>query len=182
MIPHNKEYGWLKNYEPKQIVSPYWLEDCIKLGKEIKVQYYHSPINLPITVKPDKVIVIGVSGFIGQERCYLAEVAKRLGMVYQEKLLKHDKDGVFQTTHLICDRPEGSKYKAALKWQLKIVTKEWLLECLKECDLVSELPFQIHDNIEQEFRAETNDNFQANADYIVTKQQTFKSNLEAPII
>lgn len=37
---------------------------------------------------------------------------------------------IMATTHLICSAPEGHKYQAAVKWNVPVVSKEWLLECV----------------------------------------------------
>ena len=49
------------------------------------------------------------------------------------------------SSHLICPEPEGQKYLAALKWSLPVVTKDWLLACLRDQTWVSESPFLVGD-------------------------------------
>lgn len=52
---------------------------------------------------------------------------------YQDALSRKSKpqDNIRITTHLICPAPEGSKYEASVKWGVPVVSKEWLLKCLK---------------------------------------------------
>ena len=49
------------------------------------------------------------------------------------------------SSHLICPLAEGQKYQAALKWSLPVVTKDWLLACLRDHAWVSEKPFLVGD-------------------------------------
>ena len=49
------------------------------------------------------------------------------------------------SSHLICPEPEGQKYLAALKWNLPVVTKDWLLACLRDQTWVTESPFLVGD-------------------------------------
>ena len=47
------------------------------------------------------------------------------------------------SSHLICPQAEGQKYQAALKWSLPVVSKDWLLACLRDHTWVSERPFLV---------------------------------------
>ena len=47
------------------------------------------------------------------------------------------------SSHLICPEAEGQKYQAALKWSLPVVSKDWLLACLRDHTWVSEKPFLV---------------------------------------
>ena len=66
-------------------------------------------------------------------------------MIAQEVFAKRDKKGAYRNTHLICNTPEGPKYKAGIDWKMPIVNKDWLLNCLKFKTWVSEKPFLIGD-------------------------------------
>lgn len=46
-------------------------------------------------------------------------------------------------THLICPMPDGSKYQAAVKWNLPAVSAQWLLECANKLSFVDEAPYLI---------------------------------------
>lgn len=47
------------------------------------------------------------------------------------------------TTHLICPNPEGPKYEASVKWGVPVVSKEWLLDCVKYKCRLSENQYPI---------------------------------------
>ena len=49
------------------------------------------------------------------------------------------------SSHLICPEAEGQKYLAALKWSLPVVSKDWLLACLRDHAWVSEKSFLVGD-------------------------------------
>lgn len=44
----------------------------------------------------------------------------------------------YSSTHLICPKPVGEKYNAAVKWKLPAVTAEWLIKCATEMRLADE--------------------------------------------
>ncbi|XP_059488511.1 DNA topoisomerase 2-binding protein 1-like [Neocloeon triangulifer] len=126
---------------PKQ-VTQYWLEECDEKGETVPIQYFHRPILLR-PKKPLKGVVIAISSYGGQERAYLSTLAIELGAVYQDVFAKKpapDRNAI-ASTHLICPTPEGSKFKAATKWHLPAVTKDWLLQCSVSNSHLPEEPF-----------------------------------------
>lgn len=40
------------------------------------------------------------------------------------------------STHLLCQDPDGNKYKAAMKWNIPVVSREWLFACAASGTLV----------------------------------------------
>lgn len=44
-------------------------------------------------------------------------------------------------THLLCKFAAGPKYEAACKWGIKLVTSEWIYECIKQVQSSYLLPF-----------------------------------------
>ena len=40
------------------------------------------------------------------------------------------------STHLLCQDPDGNKYKAAVKWNIPVVSREWLFACAASGNLV----------------------------------------------
>lgn len=40
------------------------------------------------------------------------------------------------STHLLCQDPDGNKYKAAMKWNIPVVSREWLFACAANGALV----------------------------------------------
>lgn len=67
---------------------------------------------------------------------------------YQDALSRKSKpqNNIRITTHLICPTPEGSKYEASVKWKIPVVSKEWLLHCLKRQRRLPEGLFPIVNN------------------------------------
>ena len=76
-------------------------------------------------------LFLGITNYAGFERQYIHVLAEALGMLSQEMFAKRDKKGAKRSTHLVCKLPEGNKYEAGLKWELPVVSHEWLLSCLK---------------------------------------------------
>lgn len=48
-----------------------------------------------------------------------------------------------KNTHLICPIPKGKKYDAAVRWEIPVVTAEWLKVCAAQSTRVDETPFLI---------------------------------------
>ena len=130
-------------YKSRNVVSNYWLEDCVEKGELVEFEYYHFPINFDTEAKPCNGAVIGITGYAGRERSFIISIAQALGMVAQEIFAKRDKKGALRSTHLICASPEGAKYDAGIKWDLPVVTKDWLRACLKDAEWVCEKPFLV---------------------------------------
>lgn len=103
----------LLNFKPElkahQVVSNLWIEDVINARSEVPVQYYHHVISLR-----DDTIMEGIcctiSTYGGTERIYLTLVCQSLGARVEEKYAKNS----FPV--LICEVPDGSKYKGAINW------------------------------------------------------------------
>ena len=143
IVPPTLDSMLYQTIHAKQVVSNFWLEDCLEQGLQLDVQYYHSSINVSDQNKPCRGVVIGITGYCGKEREFIHTLAEALGMISQEIFAKRDKKGALRSTHLICAFPEGAKYEAGIKWALPVVTKDWLLACLQYKDWVSEKSFLI---------------------------------------
>ncbi|VVC42889.1 Hypothetical protein CINCED_3A021690 [Cinara cedri] len=126
------------------IVSCLWVEDCYNNIEKVSVEYYHKPVIFSGST-PLKNCVITVTNYAGSERYFLKEVSLLLGAHYQDAMSRKQKleNNIMATTHLICSAPEGSKYQAAVKWSVPVVSKEWLIKCVTcKCRLPEE-HFQI---------------------------------------
>ncbi|XP_050310488.1 DNA topoisomerase 2-binding protein 1 [Anthonomus grandis grandis] len=126
----------------KEIVNTFWLLHCFhhkELLKDSDIPYYFRPLEPPTSSTVLKGCVIAVSGYNSEEREYLILVIKLLGGIYQDLLSRkcNEARNVLATTHLVSLSPSGKKYEAAIKWGLPVVTKDWLLECLKTDHIVS---------------------------------------------
>lgn len=71
-----------------------------------------------------KDLVISVTGFVGDERNDLKYLIKISGARYSGTLSKKD------NTHLVCWSLDGEKFRKALEWNIQIVSKRWLMDCI----------------------------------------------------
>ncbi|XP_011498023.1 PREDICTED: DNA topoisomerase 2-binding protein 1-A [Ceratosolen solmsi marchali] len=128
-----------------EVVTDLFIEDCIDNEKLVNVSYYHRPIIIPKNVKPLKNCVIGMSTYSGVERTYLSKLSEALGARYQDTFARKTnlQKNTYSSTHLICPKPQGDKYKAAVKWRLPAVTNEWLIQCAAEMKLLNETSYLV---------------------------------------
>ena len=123
IVPPISDLSSHQHFRAQNIVSNYWLEDCLEQGYELEIKYYHHPIYAVNENKSCKGIVIGITGYISKEREFISTVAEALGMIAQEIFAKREKRGALRSTHLICAYPEGAKYEAGIKWDLPVINK-----------------------------------------------------------
>ncbi|KAF3787341.1 DNA topoisomerase 2-binding protein 1 [Nymphaea thermarum] len=71
-----------------------------------------------------------VSQYDKKERMLLRNLCYVLGAKFTEKLTA-------KVTHLICKFTEGPKYEAACNWGIKLVTAEWISDCVEQDTVVS---------------------------------------------
>ena len=94
------------------------------------MEYFHKPINIPPPgLNLCQGVVIGITNYAGREREFVIKLAEQIGMLAQEIFAKRDKANAVKSTHLVCNKPEGAKYEAAIKWGLPVVSAEWILAC-----------------------------------------------------
>ena len=127
----------------KEILTYMWLDDCFDQGILVPTINYHKPIMIDPSLKPCDGVVIGLSNYSGRERTYIAAIGTALGMVSQEVFAKREKNGAKKNTHLVCKGAQGNKYEAAVNWKMPVVSKDWLVACLKYEQWVSEEPFLV---------------------------------------
>lgn len=115
----------ISNFRPRHrarhAVTNWWIEDVIAARAEVPVEYYHCVI----TVRDETVLrgtTCTISTYSGVERLFLTTVAQAIGATVEEKYEKK------KYPILVCQRPEGGKYKGAVAWGFPVVTKEWLLD------------------------------------------------------
>ncbi|XP_043474546.1 DNA topoisomerase 2-binding protein 1-A isoform X2 [Leptopilina heterotoma] len=128
-----------------EIVTDMFIDECVDKDELVPLQYYHRPIAVVEGVKPLNNCVIAISTYSGQERQYLQQLAECLGALHQDTFARRTNmaKGTLANTHLICPVPEGSKYQAAVKWNLPAVSAKWLLECANKLAFVDETPYLI---------------------------------------
>ncbi len=165
-------------FKARQVVTDFWLEDCLDAGALLPVEYFHKPIRADRSLQPCSGAVIGITNYVGRERQFVAKLAEVLGAVAQEIFAKREKRGAKQSTHLVCARAEGAKYEAALKWGLPVTTKDWLLSCAAEGQWVCERTFLVGDaNAFTKGRPEPSkaiEDDEGNADTIVVEDSSKK--------
>ncbi|XP_071877035.1 DNA topoisomerase 2-binding protein 1-A-like [Bombus fervidus] len=136
----------------KEIVTDLFIVDCINQNRIVEIMYYHRPISVTKHILSSCVLTI--STYTGVERSYLIALAVELGAICQDIFTREDvfdKD-LYKNTHLICPIPEGKKYDAAVKWNVPVVTADWLVACAVESTWVNETPFLVVKNLGPERR------------------------------
>lgn len=105
------KYKWALNNLKKPIVSESWLHQCWKEHRVVPHDSYR--------VLPFSGLTISVTQVPLDERKEIEKLVKENGGKYSAELTK-------KTTHLVCDAPEGDKYKVANRWgHIRIVTRTW---------------------------------------------------------
>ncbi|XP_051154922.1 DNA topoisomerase 2-binding protein 1 isoform X2 [Leptopilina boulardi] len=128
-----------------EIVTDMFIDDCVDRDELVPLLYYHRPIVIKEDVKPLQDCVIAISTYSGQERQFLQQLAESLGALHQDTFARRTNlvKKTLANTHLICPLPEGSKYSAAVKWNLPAVSAEWLMECANKSSFINETPYLV---------------------------------------
>lgn len=113
------------------VVTYCWLQSCIhaEMLLEFESDRLFSPFEKPKLPEPLRDCVISFSQYNTPEREFLVHLAESMGAVCQEFLVRKisKQRKLSCNTHLVACEPQGSKYEAAKKWGLPVVTKEWLV-------------------------------------------------------
>ncbi|XP_064076968.1 DNA topoisomerase 2-binding protein 1 isoform X2 [Vanessa tameamea] len=130
-----------------QLVTVFWVKDCLSQQELLPIQYYHRPVKLPQWkgAGPLEGVVASLSTYSGVERAFLDELAKLLGATTQLRFCRRNTANALASTHLICPSASGDKYLGAVKWSLPAVTAAWLLHCAREGRRVSERDYLVGD-------------------------------------
>ncbi|XP_050354727.1 DNA topoisomerase 2-binding protein 1-B isoform X2 [Nymphalis io] len=129
------------------LVTVFWIKDCLSQQELLPIQYYHRPVKLPQWegAGPLEGVVASLSTYSGVERAFLDELAKLLGATTQLRFCRRNTANALASTHLICPSASGDKYQGAVKWSLPAVTADWLLQCACEGRRVSERDYLVGD-------------------------------------
>ncbi|KAF9990421.1 DNA topoisomerase 2-binding protein 1 [Mortierella antarctica] len=73
-----------------------------------------------------------VTGFVTDERLEIQKNTLQYGGKFTNDLLKGN------TTHLVCQRPIGEKYRSAMLWGVKCVQRSWLTDTMKALEVADE--------------------------------------------
>ncbi|XP_022768095.1 DNA topoisomerase 2-binding protein 1-A isoform X2 [Durio zibethinus] len=105
------KYKWALNVLKKPIVTIHWLYQCWSEHRIVPQESYR--------VLPFSGLTICVTRIPADERKEIEKLIIQNGGKYSAELTK-------KCTHLICDAPEGDKYKVARRWGLvHIVVRKW---------------------------------------------------------
>ncbi|CAH2099442.1 unnamed protein product [Euphydryas editha] len=132
---------------PVEMVTVFWIKDCLSQQELLPVQYYHRPVRLPQWSGPGPLVgvVASLSTYSGVERAFLDELAKLLGATTQLRFCRRNTATALASTHLICPTAAGDKYQGAVKWALPAVTGDWLLACARAGGRVRERAYLVGD-------------------------------------
>ncbi|KAL5010099.1 hypothetical protein ScPMuIL_012404 [Solemya velum] len=160
----------------QEVVTNAWLQMCIEQETVLDVasNELFTPVEIVGGAMPLTACVISISGYSGAERDCLMHIAEILGAMCQEFLVRNRNKGFEPNTHLIVKQPEGSKYAAAKKWGLFIVSKSWLFACAKVGEKLCESKYPVVASTD-ELEAQGNMDIQ-------TEPQNRKQNNKVPII
>ncbi|XP_013410668.1 PAX-interacting protein 1 [Lingula anatina] len=129
--PSNDEYGEAKELYELPVVSSLWVELSVRSGKQLPINAF-----TPQARGLLKGVVICPSKLSAQDLKSLWAMVTFYGGSCSMNLDK-------KCTHLVTNRPAGAKYECALRHQdtVKIVTPDWVVECIKAKDKMEEEPF-----------------------------------------
>ncbi|XP_016899871.2 uncharacterized protein LOC103487611 isoform X2 [Cucumis melo] len=118
------KYKWALNISKKPIVSFSWLQQCWIEHRVVPQEGYR--------VLPFSGLNISVSRIPAGERKEMEKLILQNGGRYSADLTR-------KCTHLICDAPEGDKYKVARTWgRINIVTRKWFDQSIARKACLSE--------------------------------------------
>ncbi|XP_049935971.1 uncharacterized protein LOC116268065 isoform X2 [Nymphaea colorata] len=114
------------------LVSSHWIKFCFEEGvmREAGSHILFAPLECRIPLPGFESFWFCVSQYDKKERMLLRNLCYVLGAKFTEKLTA-------KVTHLICKFTDGPKYEAACNWGIKLVTAEWISECVEQDTVVS---------------------------------------------
>ncbi|ESO09917.1 hypothetical protein HELRODRAFT_190326 [Helobdella robusta] len=115
----------------REIVTEAWVNICVsdsQLHPYNMLEVFH-PLTILPHVTPLNNCVITISGILDIERGIITDVITLLGGIVQDCFVRVAKEPYLACTHLIVNSNEGSKYQAAVKWNVPALHKSWVFEC-----------------------------------------------------
>lgn len=127
------------------LVTYCWLERSLECRQLLDPgsNFLFTPFSLAKNTFPLKDCVISISQYVGVERDHLIQLVKMLGAHYQEFFSRTTRTDLLGNTHLLLQEPTGSKYNAAIHWNIPAVSTNWLFECACSGTQLAEEPFRI---------------------------------------
>ncbi|PFX26384.1 DNA topoisomerase 2-binding protein 1-A [Stylophora pistillata] len=129
VLPMNKVPE--EDLQAKQLVTFCWLEQSLACDHLLAPEdgFLFKPFSIPEARKPLSGCVLTISQFTGVERDHIYQLAELLGAHCQEYFVRKASGNFKASTHLLCQDPDGNKYKAAMKWNIPVVSRDWLFAC-----------------------------------------------------
>ncbi|KAL7126194.1 hypothetical protein ABFS83_14G169100 [Erythranthe nasuta] len=128
-----QKYKWALYTLKKPIVTINWLLQCWKEHRVVPQESYR--------VLPFSGLTICVSGMPQDERKEVERLVMQNGGKYSAEMTK-------KSTHLICDTPEGDKYKVAKRWGcIHIVSKKWFHQSIARRACLNEESYPVQSNL-----------------------------------
>ena len=121
-----------------RFVAPHFLEGVSLEGKIFKPSEsmaYQPYMDHDGKFLSMKGVVLSPSSYTEREKSAIRMLSLICGCECTENLKKG------KNTHVVVSKAEGSKYKAGVNWNKKVVTKEWLEECARKGHKVDESKF-----------------------------------------
>lgn len=115
-----------KDYHQKNTATEFWVEACIQSGEIFgldKLTLY-TPTKHKLPKLP---YLIGITGFLDNDRIWIHRVCNALGMGFTENLSK-------KNTHLIAKENSTQKALKAKEWGIPIENMDWLYSLLEKSD------------------------------------------------
>eukprot|EP00249_Psilotum_nudum_P027337 c34885_g1_i1 orf=42-1013(+) len=132
------KYKWSLKILRRPILTIDWLYQCFREHRLVPYEPYRL---LPFTG-----LTICSTNFPFDARNEIAEICTKNGGI-------HSADLTMKCTHLIAYLPEGDKYKVAKKWgHIKIVSCQWLVQCVAAKACVDEDLYPIHVGVTEGIR------------------------------
>ncbi|XP_024973372.1 DNA topoisomerase 2-binding protein 1 isoform X1 [Cynara cardunculus var. scolymus] len=123
------KYKWALNTLKKPIVSESWLHQCWKEHRVVPHESYR--------VLPFFGLTISVTQVPLDARKEIEKLVLQNGGKYSAELTR-------KSTHLVCDAPEGDKYKVAKRWgHIHIVTRAWFDQSVARRACLSEESYPV---------------------------------------
>ncbi|KAG5245964.1 BRCT domain-containing family protein [Salix suchowensis] len=113
-------------------VSSHWVRSCLEGGclLDIGSHIIYSPLPCRIPLPGFEKFRFCISQYEEKDRLLLRNLCFVLGAKFVEKLTR-------KVTHLLCKFTSGPKHDAACKWDICLITSEWIYECVRQNDVVA---------------------------------------------
>ncbi|XP_052296435.1 uncharacterized protein LOC102622944 isoform X3 [Citrus sinensis] len=126
------KYKWALNILKKPIVTVNWLYQCWNEHRVVPQESYK--------VLPFSGLMICVTRIPADERKEMEKLIVQNGGKYSPELTK-------KCTHLICDTPEGDKFKVAKRWgHIHIINRKWFDQSMARRACLNEESYTVQDS------------------------------------